>query len=85
MMNQLSDSDVIRGTYGIYGTAVRYLPKVGKYVAWGTVGPTMGETGLQEKGRFCMVSRKNPEQALKRIREILDSWNLGHKPTSNSN
>lgn len=67
------DQEVVRGTFRQYGTAIRYLPK-GKYVAWGTEGPTTGNCAIQEKGRFCVASGKTAEIALARLWNLLEAW-----------
>lgn len=66
-------SEVRREMYGKYGTAVRD-PANGKwYMAWGCVGPTKGQSPIDEEAECWFNFGKTADEALANLREELDS------------
>ena len=66
-------SEIVRGTYGKWGTAVRASSRISDYLAWGCLGETGGNGPLQEKYEVWFQFGKTAEEALQKLRAELDS------------
>jgi hypothetical protein len=63
-------SQVFRGAFGPYGTAVKEADK-GLYLAWAAEGETEAENPILEDGETWFNFGDTPEEALARLRKEL--------------
>lgn len=65
-------SEITRGTYGEWGTAVRSTKHTLGYLAWGCLGETGGNGPLQEKNEVWFQFGASKEDALRKLHAELD-------------
>lgn len=64
-------SEIIRSTFGPFGTAIRYANNSDEYLAWAVHGQTTGESPLDEIGETWAAFGDSADQAmLKLITEL---------------
>jgi hypothetical protein len=72
MKGSIIVSEITRGRYREYGTAVR-MPRKGKYfLAWAVLGETKADGPLNEDGKVHFQFGKDAEEALFLLKADLD-------------
>ena len=65
-------SEITRGTYGRFGTAVRPSQRGIHFMAWACEGETKADNAIEEEGPVWFNFGDTPEEALANLQRELD-------------